>query len=104
MHRMILEGYPFVDHVNGNGLDNRKANLRQATAQEQAWNRKKQGNCSSKYKGVCWSKHARKWVVHIKIDYQQVYLGYFKDEVEAALAYDEAARKNFGEFARTNFK
>jgi hypothetical protein len=63
---------------------------------------KKEG-CASKYKGVTWSKHVRKWRVRVHINYGYKSIGYFKDEIEAAKAYDTAAKKYHGDFAVLNF-
>jgi len=105
MHRVILkppEG-KFVDHINHNGLDNRRANLRVCTIQQNMWNKRKQrGNYSSKYKGVNWSKNERKWVARVTCNGRQVFLGYFDDEKEAAMAYDAKAKELFGEYAAPN--
>jgi len=105
MHREIM-GCPenlFVDHINGNGLDNRKANLRICSHKQNNRNRAPhKRKCSSKYKGVCWSKNHGKWVSRIIVDNKQIFLGYFDDEVLAAMAYNEAAIKYYGDFARLN--
>ena len=106
MHRVITDapdGF-FVDHINHNGLDNRKANLRIATPQQNAWNkRRSKTRKSSKYKGVCWHKNRQIWEVCIRIDNKQKFLGSFDDEKEAAMAYDRAAKKHRGEYAFLNF-
>lgn len=107
MHRFLLGAKPgeMVDHVNGDKLDNRRANLRIATnAQNQANRRAVRG--TSKFKGVCRQKrpHSKDvWVARIVAGGQQVHLGSFDDEAVAALAYDAAARKHFGQFASLNF-
>lgn len=106
MHRVVTNAPDglFVDHINHNGLDNRKANLRIVTSQQNSWN-KRQGKRrkSSKYKGLSWRKNSQKWGVSICIDYKSKHLGYFEDEKEAAAAYDRAAKKYQGEYAFLNF-
>ena len=103
LHRDIL-GNPegkVVDHINGNKLDNRKYNLRVCSIKENIRNSKpKEG--TSKYKGVHWDKSRNKWVSSIKVDREGKYLGRFNKEIDAAKAYDVAAEKYFGEFARLN--
>ncbi len=84
----------FVDHINGNVLDNRIANLRIVSAAENARNRRKGTNTSSKFKGV--TAHADNWIAQATYNGKHHYLGYFKSEVEAARAYDEFCKKNYG--------
>lgn len=107
MHREImgnLEG-KFIDHINHNGLDNRKVNLRFVTPQQNAWNKRKQkGNYSSKYKGVHWVKSEKKWRARIICKGSGIFLGRFDDEEDAAKAYDEKAKELFGEYAVLNLK
>ncbi len=102
MHNLIL-GVSGVDHVNGNGLDNRRVNLRPATRSQNGFNVSSRANGTSKYKGVCWHKRKKGWQASIKIDGKLIYLGRFADEAQAARAYDAAARELHGEFARFNF-
>jgi len=100
-----------IDHKNGNGLDNRMENLRPADRTENAWNaRKMVGSPSSKYKGV--SRGYDAWKCQIVVRGEFVWLGRFKTrmvdgidqgEIDAAVAYDQAACKYFGCFARLNF-
>lgn len=107
----FLTGWPRVDHVNGDGLDNRRANLRPASAVQNAQNSRKYRRSSSRYRGVFWKSSRRRWMAQIYIsepDGQQprcrkIHLGTFVDERAAAHAYDIAAREHFGQFAAVNF-
>ncbi|GAG28472.1 unnamed protein product [marine sediment metagenome] len=105
MHRMILgvEKGVDVDHINGDGIDNRRFNLRACLRSENGRNRRLSKNNKSGYKGVCWNKSCNKWVAQIKYNYKEYSLGCFFCIIKAAKAYDKAAREYFGEFARTNF-
>jgi hypothetical protein len=104
MHMVILKAPAGleVDHKNGNGLDNRRDNLRLATRSQNKRNGIKLEGTSSIYKGVSWRKNLGKWQAIIYLP-KLTYLGSFNDEIEAARAYDAAAREHFGEFARLNF-
>jgi hypothetical protein len=105
MHRAIMKTPKGLetDHIDGDGLNNQRSNLRVCTAAQNQHNRSPHKNCSSRYKGVSWKKSGKKWVVRIHCNYQSKHVGVFADEVEAARAYDKAAKEAFGEFARLNF-
>jgi hypothetical protein len=106
LHRVILgltNNHVGIDHINGDGLDNRRDNLRIATQSQNTRNRKKSKlyrgkSTSSVYKGVYWDKARHKWVASSL----NVYLGRFVTEKDAARAYNEYAIGHFGEFARLN--
>lgn len=102
LHQFIM-GINGVDHVNGNGLDNRRSNLRPATNSQNAMNRRKPRGTLSKFKGVTWNRSANKWHAQIKLNGKLKYLGVFSIETDAAKAYDGAASDLFGSFARLNF-
>lgn len=102
MHNLLV---PHADHINNDGLDNQRHNLRTATQSQNLMNtRKTLSPTSSKYKGVCWHKRAKKWMASIKINRTPQYLGLFIKEIDAAKAYDAAAKHLFGSFAHLNFK
>lgn len=103
LHTFILPGHPMIDHRDNDGLNCQKSNLRPATVSFNNANRRKHKKSSSKFKGVTWYKAIQKWQVAIGINGKRQHLGYFFDETEAACAYDTAAKKLFGEFARLNF-
>ncbi|MHC4659502.1 MAG: AP2 domain-containing protein [Planctomycetota bacterium] len=105
MHRLIANTPPHLvcDHINHIGLDNRKANLRNCTLSQNNANARSAANASSKYKGVSWNKKRKKWAAYIKKDSKQINLGNFNSEIQAAKAYDQAAKKYHGEFAALNF-
>jgi hypothetical protein len=108
MHREIMRppDHLVIDHINHKGLDNRKANLRNATRAQNNYNRVaiKRKGATSKYKGVAWKKEKKKWRAHIYFNGEGIFLGYFKDEIQAAKAYDKAAKKYYGQFAYLNFQ
>ena len=101
MHCAVMNGKG-IDHIDHNGLNNQRSNLRFCTKSENAMNNQKQKNCTSIYKGVYFFKRDKKWMAHIELNGKQTYLGTFSSEVDAALAYNEKAIELFGEFANLN--
>lgn len=105
LHRFIM-GAPDevgVDHWNGDGLDNRRENLRLATESQNGANRGLQSNNSSGFKGVVFHRRCGRWQARIKVQGKTISLRYHDTPEKAAHAYDKAARKFFGEFAYLNF-
>jgi hypothetical protein len=105
MHREILatSGNVEIDHANMDKLDNRKANLRICTHGQNMHNYKKPITNASGFKGVSWHEQNKKWRATLQVGGHQLHLGTFDDPTEAARAYDIAARKYHGEFAKLNF-
>ena len=106
MHRMILNTPSDMqsDHRNGDGLDNQRCNLRICSSSQNIMNSKKGSRRSSRFKGVYWEKARQKWHVEIQAFGKKHHLGRFEKEKDAAIAYDLAARKHFGRFARLNLE
>jgi hypothetical protein len=107
IHHLVFgkpENGKCIDHINGNGLDNRKSNLRICTNQMNQGNQKIKKSNTSGYKGVGWVKDRKKWRAYICFGRKYKHLGSFESKEEAARKYDEYAKLVFGEFARTNFK
>jgi hypothetical protein len=105
MHRLIMGDPPDgheIDHINGDALDNRRSNLRFCTRSQNAQNRgKRKGTTQSLYKGI--TRNKKGWQARITVDGKRISLGLFKNELEAALAYDTKAKELFGEYAKCNF-
>lgn len=108
MHRMIMGlesgDKREVDHINGDGLDNRKENLRICTKAQNAWN---QGPRSGKkyrtgYKGITFDKSKNRWMALIQKNRKNYYIGSYQNPCEAALAYNKKATELFGEYAYLN--
>jgi len=105
MHKMLLPDVKEIDHEDGNGLNNRRKNLRPASSSENKRNVSKRTyktrKLTSKYKGVSWARG--KWRATAKLNNKQIHLGRFVNEEEAARTYDVFAIKHYGEFALPNF-
>jgi hypothetical protein len=104
MHREILpcpKGFQ-IDHIDGDGLNNQKKNLRVCTTSQNQFNRGKIKNSTSGYKGVTWDKRSKKWLAQININKEHKNLGLFDSKEDAALAYNIAAERYHGEFAKFN--
>ena len=103
MHREIINAPAGmqIDHINGNGLDNRKANLRLCNNAQNQQNRRKRSRATSLFKGVGW--HDNRWRARITVNGKQIEIGRFKSEFLAAEAYDQKAIELFSEFANLNF-
>lgn len=105
MHRLIMNcpENMNVDHIDGDGLNNQKSNLRICNTSQNTANQKKRKNTTSLFKGVCWHKRDNVWRAKLVKNNLKVLDKGFRDEVEAAKAYDNAALEHFGEFAVLNF-
>lgn len=103
MHRFIMNtpSDMVVDHINHDPLDNRKANLRNCTHQQNILNSNPKRGGTSVYRGV--HRHRESWVAHIHLNDTTYHLGTFKEEVEAARAYDKASKELHKQFGRLNF-
>lgn len=104
LHRFILNtpAGVDVDHRDSNGLDNRRPNIRNCSRRQNAWNSRKRAGCSSIYKGVNWQGQDGLWQAGIFVNGGRMFLGLYADEGKAAKAYNKAAKKHFGAFARLN--
>ena len=104
MHQFLIDvsdGYE-IDHIDNNGLNNQRDNLRVVTHRQNMMNKVKYKNSTSIYKGVCWHKQNKKWQASIRLDKKLHYLGYFIDEKDAAIAYNIKAKELFKEYAYLN--
>ncbi len=101
LHSFILTTSSRIDHIDGNGLNNQKSNLRIASNSQNMANSRVRRH-TSRFKGVSFYKRYGSWHVEIQCNKVRHSIGYFANEVDAALAYDSAAVEYFGAFARTN--
>jgi hypothetical protein len=104
LHRLVAGTLPgeHTDHIDGDGLNNRRANLRRCQPMENGRNRRPNRNSPSPYKGVYLIAVSGKWRARIRVNYRQIHLGCHSTPEDAAAAYNEAAIKHFGEFANLN--
>ena len=105
MHRLIMgitDTLIFVDHIDGNGLNNQKSNLRACSNAQNLMNRPSNKNNTSGFKGVIFDSKNQKWIAQIMVNRKSIKLGRFSDKKDAAIAYNNAAKIYFGEFAHLN--
>lgn len=100
LHRLIMKAPKgvSVDHIDGNGLNCQRSNLRLCTHAQNLSNQRKQEGTTSKFKGVSWSTSNKGWAARVN----GKHVGTFKSEEEAGKAYNQEAIQQFGEFARLN--
>ena len=111
LHRYVVRAKPrlIIDHINGDGLDNRKCNLRSVTVSQNQMNARKpirRKGTTSIYRGVSFKPekaYRRPWRVRVYVKGRRIDVGCYADEEGAARAYDESAKQYFGEYARLNF-
>lgn len=105
MHRLITDAPDgmVVDHINHNGRDNRRTNLRVVTGRENNLNSRLRKDNPTGYRGVRQWMNRPRWNARIRVDGRDIHLGYHATPEDAARAYDQAAKKYFGEFAQLNF-
>ncbi len=101
MHRFLLcaSSDQLVDHINGNGLDNRRVNIRLCTKADNQRNQRRNNKNTTGYKGVSFDKARGKYSASIQVFGTQIHLGRFSTAEEASMAYEDAARQHHGEFA-----
>jgi hypothetical protein len=102
----VIAGYPLnglmVDHIDGNGLNNLRSNLRIVTRSQNGMNRKARKNTSSGFKGVQWREDSQVFRAYIRINGKRINLGNYQTAEEAFECYQAAATKYFGEYSKTN--
>ena len=102
MHRLLMGlKAKDVDHINGNGLDNRMENLRWCSQAQNCWNARKRKDSTRPFKGIYFKDNG--WHARIRSGGKEIHLGSFRKPELAARAYDSAARRLRGKFAKTNF-
>lgn len=104
LHRVLMKAPPgsLVDHKDGNPLNNQKENLRFCTPLQNSQNCSKRSGTTSRFKGVHFCSRDKRWRASIRANSKKIYIGQYTDEVKAAIAYNDAAVKYYGEFARLN--
>jgi hypothetical protein len=104
LHNAIMSPPPgmLVDHIDGDGLNNCRSNLRICTHRQNIWNSRKFAVTLSPFKGVHYDHGAQRWRASIRAECEHIHLGSFEFEFDAAKQYDRAARLMFGKFAKTN--
>lgn len=104
MHRLLMKAKKgeHVDHINHDGLNNQRSNLRLCTRAQNQWNARKSKKNTSGYKGVMWHKSNKQWEAKIMANRKYMYLGSFQKKSDAVKVYREAAKEYHGEFANTN--
>lgn len=104
LHRFILNAKygDIIDHKDNNTLNNKKSNIRFCSHQNNMMNRKPEKNSSSKFKGIYYNKNSNLWHSQIYKNFKKIHLGYFENEIDAALAYNGAAKYLFGKYAYLN--
>ena len=107
MHRsimgLVLGDGKIVDHINGDGLDNRRENLRIVSPSINKYNCRMKSTNTSGFRGVAWHKRDQRWRANICVKGKQIHCGQFLDKILAAKAYDKAALKFYGNDAVLNF-
>lgn len=99
LHHFLLGATSEVDHANGDGLDNRRQNLRHATRAQNTQNRAMQKNNKSGFKGVHWHKRRGKWTANIRHEGKTIHLGFFDNPLDGHQAWSQKAKELWGEFA-----
>lgn len=105
IHRLIMgitDPLVLCDHIDGDGLNNQKSNLRLCNRSQNNCNRRSSKNSSSKFKGVSYHRITKMWQSSMTKDKKSIYIGLFRTEVEAAIAYNKKAIELHGEFANLN--